>query len=439
MKFSLASLALLLSMGTAAYAADVPPIVAPYPNHVALGEAADTMTSPSMVDRQVLPFAAPADKTLFKEIVPCRLTDSRGNYLPTPHTEWVYGIKKNDMNLGNDCAGKLPDTGIVALTIQITSYNDGTTNGHLMFLPPQHLGFVPQLYSVLQNTTAFLFYENGRKEVVQAGTVQIGNNYMLNLWNEGGVTNLTIDVLGYHVNDALVGASGAQGANGSIGPKGDTGAKGDQGVQGISGNTGAQGAQGNPGAIGATGVAGPKGDKGDKGDSGIPGTAGLQGIQGAKGDKGDTGASGVQGPAGAVGSQGIQGVKGDTGAASTVPGPQGAQGAKGDTGATGAGSPGAQGIQGIQGPPGANGVCTSACASPWACYSTCGTHAADTGRTALWPHCTVTLTGVAALEIHYVSDGVPAYGARAKNAGSVTFSADTNSTYCVLTLGDPQN
>jgi hypothetical protein len=51
----------------------------------------------------------------------------------------------------------------------------------------------------------------------------------------------------------------------------------------------------------------------------------------------------------------------------------------------------------------------------------------------------VTLTGVAALEIHYVSDGVPAYGARAKNAGSVTFSADTNSTYCVLTLADPQN
>jgi hypothetical protein len=312
MKFSLASLALLLSMGTAAYATDVPPIVAPYPNHVALGEAADTLTSPSMVNRQVLPFAPPGDKTLFKEIVPCRLTDSRGNYLLTPHTEWVYGIKKSDMDPGNDCAGKLPDTGIVALTIQITSYNDGTTNGHFMFLPPQHPGFVPQLYSVLQNATAFLFYENGRKEVVQAGTVQIGGNYMLNLWNEGGVTNLTIDVLGYHVNDPLVGA-------------------------------------------------------------------------------------------------------------------------------TGAGSPGAQGIQGIQGPPGANGVCTSACASPWACYSSCGSHAADTGRTALWPHCTVTLTGVAALEIHYVSDGVPAYGARAKNAGSVTFSADTNSTYCVLTLADPQN
>src|ERR1017187_4525366 len=97
MKFSLASLALLLSMGTAAYATDVPPITAPYPNHVALGEAADTMTSPSMVDRQVLPFAAPADKTLFKEIVPCRLTDSRGNYLLTPHTEWVYEISGNDL------------------------------------------------------------------------------------------------------------------------------------------------------------------------------------------------------------------------------------------------------------------------------------------------------------------------------------------------------
>ncbi len=429
MKFSLASLALLLSMGTAAYATDVPPITAPYPNHIALGEAADTLTSPSMVNRQVLPFAAPGDKTLFKEIVPCRLTDSRGNYLLTPHTEWVYGL--SDAVYDPDCYGKIPTSGVVALTIQITSYNDGTTNGYLTFRPP--FGFVPQLFSSLQNATAFLFYEGGAKTVVQAGTVQIGSDYLLHLWNEGGTTEVTIDVLGYHVNDPLVGAAGAEG---SIGPKGDTGAKGDQGVQGILGNTGAQGAQGNPGAIGATGVAGPKGDKGDKGDSGVPGAAGLQGIQGAKGDKGDTGASGIQGPVGAVGSQGIQGVKGDTGAASTVPGPQGA---KGDTGATGIGLPGAQGIQGPQGPPGANGVCTSACASPWACYSSCGSHAADTGRTALWPHCTVTLTGTQAIEIHYVSDGVPAYGARAKNAGSVTFSADTNSTYCVLTLADPQN
>src|ERR1019366_4444437 len=242
MKFSLASLALLLSMGTAAYATDVPPITAPYPNHVALGEAADTMTSPSMVDRQVLPFAAPADKTLFKEIVPCRLTDSRGNYLLTPRTEWVYGIKKSDMDPGNDCAGKLPDTGIVALTIQITSYNDGTTNGHFMFLPPQHPGFVPQLYSVLQNATAFLFYENGRKEVVQAGTVTIGYDYLLHLWNEGGTTEVTIDILGYHLNDPLAG-TGATGSKGDTGATGATGSgtpgakgdKGDQGIQGIQG------------------------------------------------------------------------------------------------------------------------------------------------------------------------------------------------------------
>ena len=37
------------------------------------------------------------------------------------------------MDLGNDCAGKLLENGIVALTIQITSYNDGTTNGYFTF------------------------------------------------------------------------------------------------------------------------------------------------------------------------------------------------------------------------------------------------------------------------------------------------------------------
>src|ERR1017187_1380890 len=216
MKFSLASLALLLSVGTAAYATDVPPIVAPYPNHVALGEAADTLTSPSMVNRQVLPFAPPADHTLFKEIVPCRLTDSRGNYLLTPHTEWTYGL--GDAVWDPDCYGKIPTSGVVALTIQITSHNDGTTDGYFTFRPP--LGFVPQLYSVLQNATAFLFYEHGDKTVVQAGTVQIGSDYLLHLWNEGGTTGVTIDVLGYHVNDALAGAAGAQGSQGPAGPPG---------------------------------------------------------------------------------------------------------------------------------------------------------------------------------------------------------------------------
>src|ERR1035441_835756 len=224
------------------------------------------------------------------------------------------------MDPGNDCAGKLPDTGIVALTIQITSYNDGTTNGHFMFLPPQHPGFVPQLYSVLQNTTAFLFYENGRKEVVQAGTVQIGNNYMLNLWNEGGVTNLTIDVLGYHVNDPLVGAAGEQGA---------------------------------PGA--ASTVPGPAGPPGEA--STVPGPQGPPGV-GSQGPQGPPGApSTVAGPPGPPGAPST--VPGPTGPSSTVPGPQGPPGAA----STVPGPQGPQGV-GIQGPPGQKGQ-PGACECPW--------------------------------------------------------------------------
>jgi hypothetical protein len=204
----------------------------------------------------------------------------------------------------NPCFGKI-EMGTVALTLQLTAYTDGVQVGEFLF----NTAYVPQAYSTRQNTTAFLFYEDVASSI-QAGTVAVSGS-TFQVWNRGGVSNLTIDILGYHVTDTFVGTAGAQGQ------------------------------------------IGPKGDKGDKGDS-------------------------------------------------------------------------------VQGPPGV-------CSCPWACYSTCGTHAADTGRTALWPHCTVTLTGTQVIEIHYVSDGAQAVAARAKNAGSVTFSADTNSTYCVLTLADPQN
>jgi len=257
MKFPRILLALAISalVGSVATSATIP-------NHVPLGEADDTLTSPSMVNRQVLPFSPPADKTLFKEIVPCYLTWSTGNYLPTPHTEWVYAFAAPLIDPLNECAGKIPQTGVVALTIQVRSLNDGTTNGYFTFQPPYNNRFVPQLFSVLQNTTAFLFYEGGTN-VVQAGTVQIGSDYLLHLWNEGGTSNVEIQILGYHLNDPLVGTVGADGRNGRDGAASTV-----------------------PGPAGAAStVPGPKGDTGATG-AGLPGKDGRDGANGANGTNG---------------------------------------------------------------------------------------------------------------------------------------------------------
>src|ERR1019366_4629833 len=85
LNLGLAAIALVLCTGVSA--ATIPNTsFATIPNHTPLGEADDTMTSPSRRDRQVLPFAKPADQTLFKEIVPCRLLDTRGDPTTLPAT-----------------------------------------------------------------------------------------------------------------------------------------------------------------------------------------------------------------------------------------------------------------------------------------------------------------------------------------------------------------
>src|ERR1017187_1806627 len=197
MKFSLASLALLLSMGTAAYATDVPPIVAPYPNHVTLGEADDTLTSPSMLVREALPLPAPADRTLFKEIVPCRLPDTRKDASTVIGT-MSHAYPFVGLPVTNDCHGVIDATiPVVALTIQVTSYNSGTTIGYLTW--GYGATFVPLLHSVAQGADGFLLYED-QKTVVQAGTVTV-NGPVIRLWNATGTTDVTVDILGYHIAD----------------------------------------------------------------------------------------------------------------------------------------------------------------------------------------------------------------------------------------------
>ena len=430
MKFSLASLALLLSMGTAAYAADVPPIVAPYPNHVVLGEASDTLTSPSMNNRQVHPeFAAPADHTLFKEIVPCRLTDSRGGaYTLTPHTEWVYGL--GDPVWDPDCYGKIPTSGVVALTIQVTSYNDGKEDGYFTFIPPQHLGFVPQLHSTLQNATAFLFYENGNKTVVQAGTVTIGYDYLLHLWNEGGTTEVTIDILGYHLNDPLAGT-------GATGSKGETGATGATGKDGAACTVAM--AIADPSAthyftMTCNGVAVATWNSGTNGTNGTSCVVTGAGPWSMKCGSTvvATWNNGQNGSACDPSNPLCKGPKGDTGA----------------TGATGSGTPGAKGDKGDQGIQGIQGICPTNCpGSPWNCSNACGaTLGVGTitgGVKPLWDTCAVLLTGPNPIEFHYVGDGTPkVYNfycgkAPAWSCPSTYVTIDKGSTYCYLSLPDP--
>lgn len=71
---------------------------------------------------------------------------------------------------------------------------------------------------------------------------------------------------------------------GPAGPMGPTGLTGLQGPQGVKGDTG---------PIGATGAQGPKGDTGPTGPTGPFGPPGPQGAQGPKGDKGEKGERGL--------------------------------------------------------------------------------------------------------------------------------------------------
>ena len=223
-----------------------------------LGELDDTWTTPGLFARSVPSLPSPADRTLFHEIVPCRLVDTRlgsGPFIQNEFRNYDFVTLPST----NDCYQKLPPAGVVALGVQVTSFNDGVQVGFITFNMP----FYPNLYSTLQNTNAFLFYENV-KSTFEPGTLAVSGN-SIQVWNRGGVTDLTVDILGYHLNDAaafgnkgdkgdtgLTGATGAQGEKGMNGDKGDKGDKGDQGIQGLTGETGKTGDPGAPGKNGTS-------------------------------------------------------------------------------------------------------------------------------------------------------------------------------------------
>jgi hypothetical protein len=189
---------------------------------VPLGELDDTLTSPSMFVREVLPLPAPVDHTIFHEIVPCRLADTRlgaGAFIQNESRTYDF----INVPSTNDCYEKIPTSGVVALTLQLTSYNDGAQVGYLLF----NTAYVPQLLSPRQYATGFLLYED-LKTVVQAGTVAVTGE-TFTIMNRNGTTNLTIDILGYHFIDTLVGTAGAQGPPG-VGIQGPPGQNGQPGI-----------------------------------------------------------------------------------------------------------------------------------------------------------------------------------------------------------------
>ncbi len=284
-------------------------------------------------------------RTLYQEIVPCRLVDTRAasnfeapyggpSFVNETRTYSVSGIgKTNPCAVGNRSAAdgdaKAFSQPWMGLSVLVKVYNAETTPvaGALSV-------------SAASATPTWFGWLGPGVLAAQQDAVVLSND-QISVTVNGAKADVTVDLLGYFVDDPTVagpqGPQGEKGDTGAIGPQGPAGPAGPQGVKGDTGATGATGPQGPEGPAGPQGV---KGDTGATGATGPQGPEGPAGPQGAKGDTGATGATGPQGPEGPAGPQGSQGTKGD-------PGPMGPQGP--------------QGIQGPAGPPGPVGVVVPDC------------------------------------------------------------------------------
>ncbi len=293
-------------------------------------------------------------RTLYQQIVPCRLVDTRAD----SKFEGPYG----GPSLGNET--RTYSLSAIGKTNPCAMGSRSAVDGDAQAFPPSSLAFsimvkvynaeaspVAGAFSVASaSATPTWFGWFGPGVLAAQQDVIVRTNDQISVAVTGAKADVTVDLLGYFVDDPT--AVCPPGPAGPEGPSGEPGAIGPAGPQGIQGPKGDTGATGATGPAGPLGIQGPKGDKGDKGDTG---PAGLQGLQGLKGDNGDTGATG---PAGLQGIQGPKGDKGATGAtgATGPAGPLGIQGPKGDKGDTGAtGLAGPQGIPGPTGPAGPAG------------------------------------------------------------------------------------
>ncbi|MDQ6891796.1 MAG: hypothetical protein M3167_03855 [Acidobacteriota bacterium] len=301
-----------------------------------------------------IPFAAPGDRPVFQEIVPCRLIDTRparsdGGH-PVAEFDAPYGgptfhpgetrtytgsgpiqnppatnpcTVKSRVAAGDPDAAEIPG-GLVGLALRVVAINRSDASPRASIVTAG----TPDPVTGIGGFSFWVGFYGPNVEFAQDGLVKTtGDRFSLSLAGDANV-DILVDVLGYFLPDPI-GAGDIQAL--------------------VSGGVVV------PGAVGATGPAGPTGPPGQTGPAGPKGDAGANGLPGPAGPKGDAGATGPQGPAGPQGAAGQPGAAGPAG-------PAGPPGATGPAGANGLNGPaGPQGPPGPQGPAGPAGTCPECC------------------------------------------------------------------------------
>jgi len=266
--------------------------------------------------RASIPVADGGERVIFKEIVPCRLVDTRqeskfDSPYGAPSFQTVetrsYGLpgplatdSSNpcalDNRRRNDVDARAFPADVVGLALRFSVINrtdESPTAGIIIIGRPDPL--------TGEGGMGLWFGWAGPDSPVSHETLvklSDGQFPVTLIPDATGLANradVQIDVLGFLTSDPLAdgsGPAGPQGPRGPQGPKGDQGSAGPQGQKGDLGPAGPQGERGD------RGPAGPQGQSGERGP------AGPSGPQGARGDIGPIGPIGPQGP---KGEQGVPG------------------------------------------------------------------------------------------------------------------------------------
>jgi hypothetical protein len=289
-----------------------------------------------------LEFADPADRPAYREIIPCRLIDTRevsafeapfGGPTFQPGEVRTYSLRSlpesNPCYIANrqifnpayeDFWGSM-----MAVVAKVTWYNRSADNGGTAKAGVVLAG---EAEDVVQHGAIAVWFGWQGVDVseYQQGMIRTGgtdgNSFRLALLPgvanaPGAEADFVVDLLGYFVPDPL--PAGPAGPPGPPGPRGPAGVRGENGPAGPGGPAGATGPQG---PQGPAGVPGPQGVPGEQGPIGPPGPAGAQGPPGPQGEAGPTGPTGPPGPQGNPGPPGLTGPPGPIG----PPGPQGEPG-----------------------------------------------------------------------------------------------------------------
>lgn len=279
--------------------------------------------------KTMLEFAAPNDRPVYQEIIPCRLVDTReasgfeapyGGPTFQPGEERSYSLRtlpaSNPCFIGNR---RLSNPAYVddfyrsmtAAVLRVTWYNrSGNDNG----IPAAGVVQAGDIEFAEQHGAIVEWFGWMGVDVAQdqQGVVKTGgsdgNTFTLAVWPAiagapGAPVDFTVDVLGYFITDPIEsgGGVGPMGPRGPAGPKGEDGMTGPAGPAGPQGPAGLNGPPGEPGAQGPVGPAGPAGPIGPPGPQGATGPAGPQGPPGLNGPPGPVGPQGPPGPQGEPG------------------------------------------------------------------------------------------------------------------------------------------